>query len=120
MIECRKHFAAFFPCEKEILLFLRDKVKVSEKYEILLSNENFIALLAFITYILTQHFEQKTATKGSKYMPTAVSRHIEAFRKKWKLLTADLHKNVVTHFPSCQTLLKEGKSMVFGFCRNAW
>ena len=30
-----------------------------------------------------------------------------------KLLTADLNKNVVTHFPTCQTLLKEGKSIVF-------
>ena len=30
-----------------------------------------------------------------------------------KLLSADLHKNVATHFPSCQTLLEERKSIEF-------
>ena len=70
MVECRKHFAAFLSLRKEILLFLREEVKGSEKYEILLSDENFIASLAFITDISTQHFEPKTPTKGSKYMPT--------------------------------------------------
>ena len=40
-------------------------------------------------------------------------RHIEAFRRKLQLFAADLHKNVVSHFPSCQTLLEEGKSVDF-------
>ena len=68
MIECRKHFAAFFFLRKEILLFLLEEVKGSEKYEILLSDENFIASLAFITDILTQLniLDKKTATKRIK------------------------------------------------------
>ena len=53
MVECRKLFAAFFFLAN-ILLYLRDEDEGSEKYEILLSDENFIASLAFITDILTQ------------------------------------------------------------------
>ena len=54
MVECRKHFAVFFSLRKETLLFSWDEVKDSEKYEILLSDENFIGSLSFITDILTQ------------------------------------------------------------------
>ena len=39
--------------------------------------------------------------------------HIEAFRKKLKLLLVDLQNNVVTHFPSCKELLAEGKTVEF-------
>ena len=42
----------------------------------------------------------------------------EAFCRKLKLLTADIHKNVVTHFPSCQTLLEEGISIGFSAFRE--
>ena len=98
MVECRKHFAAFLSLRKEILLFLRKEVKGWEKYEILLSDEKFIASLAFITDISTQLniLNQKLQQKDQNICQ--VFGHIEGFCRKLKDLMADLHKNVVTHF----------------------
>ena len=64
MIECRKHFAAYFFLRKGILLFLLDEVKGSKKYKIRLSDENFIGSLALITDILT---ESKILNKKNCY-----------------------------------------------------
>ena len=55
----------FFALRKEILFFLQDEVEGMKKYETLLSDEKFIASLAFITdftsqlNILNKKFQQK-------------------------------------------------------------
>ena len=103
----------FYSLRNEISLFLQDEVKGSEKYVILLSDEKFIAALAFITDFLT-HFNilnKKLQQKDQNICQ--LFGHIEAFRRKLQLFAADLHKNVVSRFPSCQTLLEEGKSVDF-------
>ena len=103
----------FFSLRKEILLFLRIEVKGSEKCEKLLCAENFFASLAFITDILTQLNILNKKLQQKDQNICQLFAHMEAFRRKLKLLTADLHKNVVTHFSSCQTLLEDGKSIEF-------
>ena len=78
-----------------------------------MSDENFIASLAFITDIFTQHNTLNKKLQQKNQNVCQLFGHLEAFRWKLKLLTADLHKNVVTHFPSCQTLFEEEKSIKF-------
>ena len=103
----------FFALHKEILFFLQDEVEGMEKYETLLSDEKFIASLAFITdftsqlNILNKKLHQKDQNICQLFG------HIEAYRKKLKLLSVDLQNNVVTHFPSCKELLAEGKTVEF-------
>ena len=81
-----------------------------EKYETLLSDEKFIASLAFIIdftsqlNILNKKLQQKDQNICQLFG------HIEAFQNKLKLLLVDLQNNVVTHFPSCKELLTEGKT----------
>ena len=97
-------FCSIFSLRKKILLFLRDEVKGSEWYEIFFSDENFIALLAFITDIFTQlNILNKNCNKRIKIYVN--------YSDILKLLRAYLHKNAPTHFPSCQTLPEEGKSI---------
>ena len=103
----------FFALRREILFFLQDEVEGMEKYETLLSDEKFIASLAFITdftsqlNILNKKLQQKDQNICQLFG------HIEAFRKKLKLLSVDLQNNVVTHFPSSKELLPEGKMVEF-------
>ena len=80
MIECRKHFAAYFFLWKGILLFLLDEVKGSKKYKIPLSDENFIASLALITDILTESkiLNKKKLLQKDQNM-CQLFRHIEVF-----------------------------------------
>ena len=92
----------FFALRKEILFFLQDELEGMEKYETILSDEKFIASLAFITdfkcqlNILNKKLQQKDQNICQLFG------HIEAFRKKLKLLSVNLQNNVVTHFPSCK------------------
>ena len=97
----------FFSLRNEISLFLHDEVKGLEKYVILLSDEKFIAALAFITDVLTQLNILNKKLQQKDQNICQLFGHIEAFRRKLQLLAADLHKNNVSHFPSCQTLLEE-------------
>ena len=90
-----------------------------EKYEILLSDEKFIASLAFVTDFTSQLNILNKKLQQKDQNICILFGHIEAFRRKLKLLKADLQKNVVTHFASCQELLEEGKTVVFCFCRYA-
>ena len=112
MVECRKHVAAFLCFAQRNLFFLQHEVEGMEKYETLLSDEKFIASLAFITdftsqlNILNKKLQQKDQNICQLFG------HIEAFRKKLKLLSVDLQNNV-THFPSCKELLAEGKTVEF-------
>ena len=92
-------------------MFLQDEVEISEKFEIFLSDENFIASLAFVTNILTHLNILNKKLQQKDQNICQLFGHIEAFRWKLKLFRADLHENAVTHFPSCQTLLEEGKSL---------
>ena len=103
----------FFSLRNEISLFLQDEVKGSEKYVILLSDEKFIAALAFITDVLTHLNILNKKLQQKDQNICQLFGHIEAFRRKLQLLAADLHKNVVSHFPSCQTLLEERNSVDF-------
>ena len=50
MVECRKQFAAFFPCEKKSYCFCRMNLKARKS----MKSFYFIASLAFITNISTQ------------------------------------------------------------------
>ena len=103
----------FYSLQNEISLFLQDEVKGSEKHVILLSDEKFIAALAFITDFLTHLNILNKMLQEKDQNICQLFGHIEAFRRKLQLFAADLHKNVVSHFPSCQTLLEEGKSVAF-------
>ena len=103
----------FFSLRNEISLFLQDEVKGSEKYVILLSDEKFMVAIAFISDFLIQlKILNKKLLQKDQNICQLFGR-IEAFRQKLQLLAADLCKNVVSHFPSCQTLLVEGKSIDF-------
>ena len=103
----------FYSLQNKISLFLHNEVKGSEKYVILLSDEKFIAALAFITDFLTHLNILNKKLQQKDQNICQLFGHIEAFRRKLQLFAADLHKNVVSHFPSCQTLLEEGKSEDF-------
>ena len=103
----------FFSLRKEILFFLRDEVEGMEKYEILLSDEKFIASLAFVTDFTSQLNILNKKLQQKDQNICILFGHIEAFRRKLKLLKADLQKNVVTHFASCQELHEEGKTVEF-------
>ena len=76
-------------------------------------DENFIASLAFITDIFTQLNILNKKLQQKDQNVCQLFGHLEAFRRKLKLLTTDLHKNVVTHFPSCQTLFEVENSIEF-------
>ena len=75
---------------KEILLFLREEVQGSKKYEILLSDENFITSLEFITDILTQLNILNKKLQQKDQNVCQLFEHFEAFRRKLKVLMADL------------------------------
>ena len=95
----------FYSLRNEISLLLQDEVKGSEKYVILLSDEKFMAALAFITDFLTH---LNILNKNLQQKDQNVANYLINMP-----ITADLLKNVVSHFPSCQTLLEEGKSVDF-------
>ena len=84
-----------------------------EKYETLLSDEKFIASLAFITDFISQLNILNKKLQQKDQNICQLFGHIEAFQKKLKLLSVDLQSNVVAHFPSCKELLAEGKTVEF-------
>ena len=105
-----QHFSAL---RKEILFFLQDEVEGIKKYETLLSDKKFIASLAFLTDFISQLNILNKKLQQKDQNICQLFGHIEAFRKKLKLLSVDLQNNVVTHFSSCKELLAEGKTVDF-------
>ena len=103
----------FFSLRNKISLFLQDEVKGSEKYVILLSDEKFIAALAFITDVLTQLNILNKKLQQKNQNICQLFGQLEAFCRKLQFLAADLHKNNVSHFPSCQTLIEKRNSVNF-------
>ena len=64
---------------KEILFFLRDEVEGMEKYEILLSDEKFIASLAFVTDFTSQLNILNKKLQQKDQNTCILFGHIEAF-----------------------------------------
>ena len=98
----------FFALRKDILSFLQnEQLSNTELYQTQLQDRDFICSLAFLTDITAHLNVLNLSLQGKQQNISQLVGHIEAFRKKLLLFSANLRKNDLAHFPSCLELMAD-------------